>query len=217
MDRDKTVDEYCMPLDTVPEDSVWFKQDGRWYYRGLQKNTVGGGYLAMPEGNIKEGMHYDENKLRVDLVPPEAIEAIAEVLGYGCKKYEARNWEKGIKFSRLYGSFLRHTLAWAKRDDYDKESGLHHLKHALWNLMALVTYTERGMTKFDDRPSKDWKEGLDTPYDEVEKSYQKIRKTCEKLDKKREEDYKEESQNFPLSCGSCGRIGYHSDTCEEDK
>lgn len=99
-----------------------------------------------------EGLHKDEGKLRVDLVPPELIEAVAEVLTFGAKKYAPRNWEKGITYSRVYASALRHMLAWAKRDDIDKESGLNHLKHALWNLMAIVTYQERGMVQFDDRP-----------------------------------------------------------------
>lgn len=102
----------------------------------------------------EEGMHKDEGKLRVDLVPLEAIYAIAEVMTFGCKKYAERNWEKGIKFTRIYASALRHLLEWGARRDNDPESGLNHLKHALWNIAALVTYIERDMREFDDRSNQ---------------------------------------------------------------
>lgn len=104
------------------------------------------------------GLHYDKGKLRVDLVPPEAIEAIAEIMTYGCKKYAERNWEEGIRFSRVYGSLFRHLLKWFRREDTDEESGLAHLKHALWNLAAIVTYVERGREDLDDRPNGHKKE-----------------------------------------------------------
>lgn len=98
------------------------------------------------------GLHKDDGKIRVDLVSPEAIYAIAEVMTFGCKKYSPRNWEKGIKFTRIYASALRHMLEWIARRDKDPESGLNHLKHALWNIAALVTYIERGKEELDDRP-----------------------------------------------------------------
>jgi len=104
------------------------------------------------EPSSSEGLHNDVGKTRVDLVSPEAIIAIAEVMGFGCAKYAPRNWEKGINFTRLYGSALRHQIEWSARRDNDPESGLNHLKHALWNLAAIITYIERGMDEFDDRP-----------------------------------------------------------------
>ena len=102
-------------------------------------------------------VHQDEGKLRVELVPPEAIEAIAEILTYGCTEkkplpYKERSWEEGMLYSRLMGSVMRHVLAYAKREDKDYESSKHPLKHALCDLAMLVTYIERGMGEFDDRP-----------------------------------------------------------------
>jgi len=85
-----------------------------------------------------------KSKLRVDLVPPEAIEAIAQVLTFGCSKYEDRGWEKGMTKDELLGSMGRHLLAYQKGELYDKESHLSHLKHALSRLAFLVTLTERG-------------------------------------------------------------------------
>jgi len=100
-------------------------------------------------------LHKDEGKLRVDLVPPEALEGIALVLDYGLAKYAERNWERGMLFSRMYGSVLRHlTMAWWNGNDIDDESGLHHLDHALCDLAFLVTWIKREMTEWDDRPRK---------------------------------------------------------------
>lgn len=92
-----------------------------------------------------EGIKFDTDKLRMDLVPPEAIESLARVLGYGAKKYDDRGWEKGIKYSRLYAATLRHLLAWAKGQHYDTESNIRHLEHALCNLAFMVTYEYREM------------------------------------------------------------------------
>ena len=101
------------------------------------------------------GQHHDTGKLRLDLNPPEADEAMAGVLGRSAAtgKYEERNWERGIAFMRVYGSVRRHLLAWKKGEDLDPESGLPHLDHALTDTAFLVTYAKRGMVTFDDRPN----------------------------------------------------------------
>lgn len=100
----------------------------------------------------QQGLHKDEGKLRVDLVPFEAIKGIADVMGYGCQKYAPRNWEKGISYSRVYASALRHLLSWFFGQNIDTESGLPHLSHALCNISFLLYYQENKMTKLDDRP-----------------------------------------------------------------
>lgn len=105
---------------------------------------------------VTEGLHFDSEKNRLYLVPPEAMEAIGEILTYGCTKkkppYPERNWEKGILFSALLGSIERHIIAFKKGEDKDYESGIHPLKHALTDMAFIVTYIERGMTFLDDRP-----------------------------------------------------------------
>ena len=100
-----------------------------------------------------EGINKDEGKLRLDLVAPEAIEALARVSGQACEsgKYPERNWEKGMDWQRQYASALRHLLKWAAGEDLDPESGLPHIEHALWRIAALTTYARRGIG-FDDRP-----------------------------------------------------------------
>ena len=111
---------------------------------------------------LSGGLNKDDGKLRVDLVPVEAIYAIAEVLGNACRsglngeppKYPENNWRKGIKYSRIYANILRHLYAWKKGKDIDPESGLHALKHAICRLAMLVTYIENDMKELDDRFDK---------------------------------------------------------------
>ncbi len=94
----------------------------------------------------------DDGKLMLDLIPPEAIEGLAEVLTYGAKKYEHRNWEKGFNWMRVYASLQRHLLEFSKGNDIDEESGLSHLHHALANISFLVTFQDR-KTGTDNRPT----------------------------------------------------------------
>lgn len=101
------------------------------------------------------GLRYNSGKLRLELLPPEVEIALAEVLTKGAEKYEDRNWEKGLWYMDCVGCLKRHVNAWLMGEEIDKESGLHHLKHALTNLAFLVTFIERNMSSFlDDRPFK---------------------------------------------------------------
>ena len=87
------------------------------------------------------------------LIPPEAIEALAQVLGFGATKYEPRNWESGLHYSRVFAAAMRHLWAWWRGEDKDAETGFCHLDHALTCVAFLVSYERRGMKSFDDRAS----------------------------------------------------------------
>lgn len=74
---------------------------------------------------------YDHAKNRVELVPPEAIEAMGAAFTYGAAKYSPDNWRKCDDPKRYQGATFRHYLALARGEAYDPESGLHHLCHLL--------------------------------------------------------------------------------------
>lgn len=96
-------------------------------------------------------LRYNKGKPPMDLVPPKAIRAMAEVLNYGMRKYSRRNWEKGANYSVPYASLMRHLLAFWEGEDRDPESNLPHTYHILMNAAMLVEY--ESMNKdFDDRP-----------------------------------------------------------------
>lgn len=74
-----------------------------------------------------------------DLVPfQEVTDAYTRVAEFGAKKYAPWNWSKGIARVQLCCSLLRHTFAYIRGEDRDKESGLLHTDHILWNAAALV-------------------------------------------------------------------------------
>lgn len=101
---------------------------------------------------VGQGVKHDADKLRYDLVPPEALEEVVKVLTFGATKYTDRNWEKGINYGRVYGALMRHMQAFWKGEDKDIESDISHLSHAGCCLFFLLTYEGRKMREFDDRP-----------------------------------------------------------------
>lgn len=80
-----------------------------------------------------------EGKGRFDLVPPEAIRALAIQMELGAKKYGERNWELGQPIRRSFlDSGLRH-LCQVLAGDTDED----HLRAALWNVACAYATRER--------------------------------------------------------------------------
>ena len=80
---------------------------------------------------------HDRMKNRVELVPVRPLEEIALAFTYGAQKYEPDNYRRGANWRRYVGAALRHTLAFARGEDVDPETGLSHLAHAAACLMIL--------------------------------------------------------------------------------
>lgn len=96
------------------------------------------------------GLKHDSGKPACDLLSPTAMLATAAVLGVGAKKYAPHNWRKGLAWSRIIGSILRHVYAFMQGEDLDKETGLPHLDHASCELMFLQEFY-RTRKDLDDR------------------------------------------------------------------
>ena len=94
-------------------------------------------------------MRFDGDKVRWDLLPFDALEQVAMVSTYGAKKYAPKNWERGMSWSRMFGSMMRHLTARMRGERLDPESGLPHLAHVAWNAIALCTYDLRSVGKDD--------------------------------------------------------------------
>ena len=101
----------------------------------------------------KEAKKYDQQKPRMDLVPPEATLEIAKVLAFGAQKYGDNNWRNGMDWGRVIAAVERHIAAWKTGENLDKESGLMHLAHGACGLNFLITYQLRNIGK-DDRWKK---------------------------------------------------------------
>lgn len=108
------------------------------------------------------GKKFDGGKVRMDLLPWDALWEVARVLTFGAEKYDAHNWRGGMKWSRLVGAAIRHLTAWAMGQGKDPETGLSHLSHAACCVLFLLAYEQTG-SGTDDRyilpfTEKDWPE-----------------------------------------------------------
>lgn len=98
------------------------------------------------------GLRHDKGKNRMELIPPEWEYALADVLTKGSLKYEERNWERGMAWSKPVGCARRHLSKFMMGERYDWETGCHHLAMAAWNLLALMSYDLRGISDIRDLP-----------------------------------------------------------------
>lgn len=76
-------------------------------------------------------------KGRYDLISPISIKRLAIVMEKGAKKYDERNWEKGMPLTRFLDSAKRHIDQYLEglRDE-------DHLGHAMFNIMACIHIEE---------------------------------------------------------------------------
>ena len=121
----------------------------------LRPEEVDARMSGLSEGVLppKGGTKLDEGKAPMDLIPPEAMWAMANRLRIGAKKYDRRNWEKGILFSRVFAAICRHLWAWWGGEDVDPDGdGSSHIDAVLINVAFLVAFEKRGRTDLDDRP-----------------------------------------------------------------
>jgi len=93
-----------------------------------------------------------DDKPRPDLFSPFALERVGDWLALGAKKYSERNWEKGMPFSRVTASLVRHVVRW-QQGDWSED----HLAAICFNAQALMHYQamiQRGVLPraLDDMP-----------------------------------------------------------------
>lgn len=100
---------------------------------------------------MNRAMRFNKGKVRMELVPPDVIEGLAQVYTKGAEKYEANNWMKGAPWQEGVGSLMRHLTTWRQGISNDSETGLNHLLHVAWNALTLYYYERHGLGE-DDRP-----------------------------------------------------------------
>ena len=105
----------------MSESKQVIEDSGRIFSTGARRNT-------------------SEGKGRFDLLPVEAIKALAKRFEYGAKLHGANNWRKGIPNSSLYDSALRH-LFQALNGEVDED----HLASCLWNVSVLIYNRENNL------------------------------------------------------------------------
>lgn len=80
------------------------------------------------------GEKQDKDKPKYSLVEWDFLEAIAETMTFGEKKYPSKNYMK-LESEVIYNSMMRHLRSHIKGDLKDEESGKPHLHHFVSNVM----------------------------------------------------------------------------------
>ena len=117
---------------------------GQWVFAVETPQPVGPTVHTFPSGALR----YPLEDVRYDLITPYGLERLARVYAYGAKKYDDRNWEKGIPFSNLLNHAIRHLLYWERGEKSDPNKD--DLAAAVWNLMAILHFEALGRTDLDD-------------------------------------------------------------------
>lgn len=134
---------------------LWMK-DGKLYHTDSQDSTDAAvitpvtHYPDAQNSKITTGLKADDGKPMLDLIPKEALWLAGEAFGYGAKKYGHHNFKGGIAYSRLTAAALRHIYQFLSGETFDKESGNHHIGHALASL-SMLAYMMEYRPDLDDR------------------------------------------------------------------
>ena len=109
------------------------------------------------------GRRDHEGKPRVSLIVSKALLEVAKVGTMGAAKYGDHNFRKGMKWSLMLDAAFRHLIRYVsgERRDIDPNcdgcksknckdhSGLSHLAHIAWNILALLEYEIEGVGEDD--------------------------------------------------------------------
>lgn len=123
---------------------------GPYVDTGADAYDADGRFLSYEDNPLRHtfssgGIKDNRGKPQVDLLPSAPLLAIAEVLGFGARKYQPHNWRRGLPWGDTYASLQRHLLAWNAGEDMDKESGFSHLANAGCQLLFLLDFVLSGV------------------------------------------------------------------------
>ena len=108
--------------------------------------------IGYPDNNPKTAI--GATKVPLHLVPPSAKHYLALALADGAKKYGPYNWrEHKISISVYKAAMERHVDAFWDGEENAKDSGVHHLAHAMACCALMLDAMSIGMLQ-DDRPTK---------------------------------------------------------------
>ena len=90
-----------------------------------------------------KGKKYDNGKSMVGTlcrVFPRALLGVGQCIEFGTHKYpDPKNWVKVENaFNRYQDSMMRHYLKFLAGQEKDSETKLLHLKHMVWNALAVL-------------------------------------------------------------------------------
>ena len=118
-----------------PEDTNVVQQHPQYF--GIY--GISGSEPKVAEEDGEKGRKFDSGKLQYGLLPPLALKETVKVLTIGAVKYDKNNWQKVPDAqSRYYDALQRHLWDWFAGEQYDPETGINHLAHAMCNILFLL-------------------------------------------------------------------------------
>lgn len=97
----------------------------------------------------------DGSKCRYDLISPAALRGMAWVLAFGARKHGEQDWLNGeLSLKDNLRAAVKHLLAYAEGEEFDGESGLPHIDHALCRLMFASHFYHTVDACVEDLPFK---------------------------------------------------------------
>lgn len=94
--------------------------------------------------DINGAKKYDEDKsIMGELLKFKGFGAVSAVLTFGAKKYGRSNWTKLHAQDRLLDAAIGHMYSHVQGEEFDKESGLPHIAHAVCSLLFLLEHSEK--------------------------------------------------------------------------
>lgn len=127
----------------------------KWMPENLEKfNELALGMSEVERGKplpVEQSTRYNNGKVQTREVYPDFIMGIGDVLTASRAKYEHYNWCKPTKLSTPYESAMRHLMQFQSGEDFDKESGKHHLLHVATNIMFMYYHITNNPEESDDR------------------------------------------------------------------
>lgn len=115
---------------------------------------------------------YNEDKPKISMIfdAYDALIGLAEVMMFGGRKYSRGNFLKGMPWTEVVDSLLRHTGQFMSKEfpDFDEESAKHHVFHMLCNTLFLAQYVSTN-TGTDDRVKSEHTAMIKSLLEEIEK------------------------------------------------
>jgi hypothetical protein len=86
-----------------------------------------------------EGKKFDQEKVKMHLLPFVVLRDVAKVLTFGAKKYDEDNWKKVQDAEKRYfAAALRHLTEFQEdKNTLDEETKMPHLANAITDLIFL--------------------------------------------------------------------------------
>ena len=118
--------------------------------------------------NTQTGAAKGSKTARFDLIPTIPLWELAVHYGKGCKKYAARNFQRGYPWSLSIAALMRHMVQFMSGEDFDdhkpdcppdctEHTGSAHLISVAWHALALRDFMIHH-PEMDDREHKFYKD-----------------------------------------------------------